>query len=132
MRINIIGYADDLVLISDSALNLSYLYSFLKKSIENLKLLINNNKSKCMIFRSGRLYQSHNFMILDGDQFEVVKNYKYLGHYINWNLDDEEDIKCRLNGFYGKFNSLYIEILTMFPYKLFYFCSIHIVVQSMD
>ena len=107
MRINIIGYADDLVLISDSALNLSYLYSFLKKSIENLKLLINKNKSKCMIFRSGRLYQSHNFMILDGDQFEVVKNYKYLGHYINWNLDDEEDIKCRLNGFYGKFNSVY-------------------------
>ena len=44
---------------------------------------------------------------LGEDIFEVVENYKYLGHIINNRLSDITDIKQRLNNFYAKFNSVF-------------------------
>ena len=44
---------------------------------------------------------------LGNDKFEIVENYKYLGHCINRQLLDITDVKCRLNNFYGKFNSVF-------------------------
>ena len=46
IRMNILAYADDLVLIADDKDSLAFLYNELKDGMENLKLLINKNKSK--------------------------------------------------------------------------------------
>ena len=107
IRLNIIGYADDLVLIADSVENLNILYNLLRQNILGLKLKLNINKSKCMIFEKGNLYKNLKDISLMGDKFEVVDNYKYLGHIIQKQLLDVDDANFRLNSFYGKFNSIY-------------------------
>ena len=38
---------------------------------------------------------------------KVVMKYKYLGHILQYNLEDLEDIEFRLNSFYAKFNWLF-------------------------
>ena len=54
VRINIIAYADDLVLLCDSKNSLEAIYEILDEDIKNLKLMINKSKSKCMIFDKSR------------------------------------------------------------------------------
>ena len=44
---------------------------------------------------------------LNGDVIEVVKVFKYLGHFITFNFRDNEDITFRLNNFYASFNSIF-------------------------
>ena len=46
-------------------------------------------------------------MSLDGSRFEVVKQYKYLGNIISHDLDDEYDVKYKLNCFYSSSNSTF-------------------------
>ena len=41
-------------------------------------------------------------VLLGDDAFEVVSQYKYLGHIIQQNLQDIGDAEYRLNGFYAK------------------------------
>ena len=49
LRLNILAYADDVVLLADSKDNLEILYNKFSTGIQELKLSINQNKSKCMI-----------------------------------------------------------------------------------
>ena len=107
IRLNIIGYADDLVLIADSVANLETMYNLLRQKILGLKLKLNINKSKGMIFEKGNIYKNMKEICMMGDVFEVVDNYKYLGHIIQRQLLDTDDVHFRLNSFYSKFNSVY-------------------------
>ena len=50
LRMNMIAYADDLVFLADSKEHLSQLYNILRSGSENLKLILNKNKSVCMFF----------------------------------------------------------------------------------
>ena len=107
LQMNILAYADDLVLLARSRSQLGRLYKILEKGMNERKLLINKNKSKCIVFDkcSGNIMED-NIEICD-TMFEVVKKYKYLGHIIQNNLLDLEDVEYRLNAFYGKFNWLF-------------------------
>ena len=49
-RINILAYADEIVLLTNSLDSLNNNFSLLKLKLDNLKLLMNYNKIKCMIF----------------------------------------------------------------------------------
>ena len=49
-RLNIMAYADDLVIIGSSRGSLERLYLKLVEMLESLKLNINQRKTKCMIF----------------------------------------------------------------------------------
>ena len=60
VRLNVIGYADDIFLLVDSAANLGMLYDVLRAEIYNLKLKMNTKKSKCMIFERGNFHESTN------------------------------------------------------------------------
>ena len=51
-RINIIAYADDVVLISHNLESLNVIYKEFEHLINQNKLKINESKSKCMIFES--------------------------------------------------------------------------------
>ena len=55
-------------------------------------------------FQTTRETEPNNLFI---NEFEVVSEYKYLGHIILDNLSDVNDVKFRLNSFYGKFNWVY-------------------------
>ena len=107
VRINILAYADDLVLISDTQEHLEKMYIKLLGNIEELKLLVNRNKSKCVIFENSRFGNQIAELRLGNDVLENVNNYRYLGHVIERNLNDAKDIEYRLNQFYARFNSTY-------------------------
>ena len=103
---NILAYADDLVLISDKKENLEILYNKLEDEMRYLKLLINKTKSKCMIFERPTNRSLLKELKLGNDNLEVVDSYKYLGHVIQNQLSDILDVKQRLNDFNGRFNNV--------------------------
>ena len=105
MRANIIAYADDLVILSDTLEHLGYLYNILENELNNLKLVMNKNKSKCMILSKTVGNDPVREVQLMHDSFEVVSQYMYLGHIIHESLLDDADVKLRLNTFYSQFNS---------------------------
>ena len=49
-RVNILAYADDIVLISNSKSSLNNIYNVFNAGVTELDLIINNKKSKCIIF----------------------------------------------------------------------------------
>ena len=106
LRVNIIAYADDIVLLANNKENLSKLYESFKLKIRSMGLVINQNKSKCMIFKREGLPCKTEKLTMNDDELEVVQSYKYLGHHIESNLLDAKDAQVRLNSFYGKFNWL--------------------------
>ena len=106
-RINILAYADDLVLIAQSKEQLEKLYEILCKGMTDLELSINKNKTKCIIFKQKHIktnFGDSTYIRLVDDNFEIVKQYKYLGHIISDDLSDINDVFFRLNSFYYKFN----------------------------
>ena len=107
-RVNIVAYADDIILIADSLENLERMYIIFKNFIDNLDLKINISKSKIMIFSMKAQKDNNiNSITLGNSTFEVVKQYKYLGFVLTNTLCDEADVKDKLNSFYRCFNSFY-------------------------
>ena len=106
IRCNIIGYADDLVLLAETREDMEIIYRKLCNSLSEHSLIINKNKSKCMIFCSNQEIQNGTIELC-GDTLDVVGSFKYLGHQITFNLKDNEDITLRLNSFYASFNSVF-------------------------
>ena len=102
LRINILAYADDLVLLAKTREQLTILYELLRTGLRDKQLLINQNKSKCMIFMKNVCKERSDNVMLGDDTFEVVSQYKYLGHIIQQNLQDLGDAEFRLNAFYAK------------------------------
>ena len=54
MRINLITYVDDLVVIADTSESLGILYAVIKEMLETLDLLINQVKTKWCTFSKDR------------------------------------------------------------------------------
>lgn len=107
LRINVIAYADDIVILADTQEHLEYLYNILEDDINKLKLSMNKTKSKCIIFRKTIGNNPVREIRLKEDNFEVVTKYKYLGHFVHECLTDDDDVKFRLNNFHSKFNSIF-------------------------
>ena len=106
-RVNILMYADDIVLMSESVNEMEILYQRLCTLIEIHKLNINKGKTKCLIF--GHIKSNADdlkVMKMAGDELEVVKSYRYLGHVIEYSLSDINDIELRLSKFYASSNSI--------------------------
>ena len=106
-RLNVLAYADDVVLIADTIDNLEILYSFFKQRVDNIDLLINRTKTKCMIFNKSLRHNNPEYICLMGDKIDVVSSYKYLGNIIVDNLCDSHDIELKLQNFYKSFYSMY-------------------------
>ena len=104
-NVNVIGYADDIILLSRSLKGLEELYTILKNELLDLNLRINTIKSKILVFNK-RKKEQRSKISLANEEFEVVHSYKYLGHILSYNLDETEDISFRLKSFYGKFFSI--------------------------
>ena len=120
IRMNVLAYADDLVIIADNKDNLAYLYKKLKIGMQNLKLMINENKSKCMIFERPTSRIGIKELKLGNDVLEVVDHYKYLGHVIQNQLLDILDIKQRMSDFNGRFNNIFRNFKNVSLETLFY------------
>jgi len=96
-KMNILGFADDLVLIANSKEDLQklldrvYLYSC------KWRFLFNCAKSKVLIFSNRRVHLISHPLYLGIDKLEQVKMFKYLGVWftanLNWNMMKQMVIK---------------------------------------
>ena len=107
VQLNILAYADDIVIVADTKENLERIYLLFVDKIRALKLKINTTKSKCMVFETSRFGSGLQEIRLGDDTLQNVTKYKYLGHMIQRNLIDNEDIESRLRQFYMKFNTTF-------------------------
>ena len=96
-KINSLLWADDLLLVSDSEEGLQSILNTLDKYCTANELLINSEKTKCMIFnKTGRLLRNRFF--LGNVKLENVRVYKYLGLIFTPSGEIRsalEDLKCR-------------------------------------
>lgn len=75
----ILLFADDLALLSDTALGLQRQINVLNDACKRLYLNINIDKTKCMVFRKGGFLGKNEKWYLNGKLLEVVNEYNYLG-----------------------------------------------------
>ena len=78
IKLYAILYADDTVLLSESANDLQKQLDSMSKYSNVWKLRVNIERSKVMIFSRGQLPRVMNFLY-NGKQLEIVNDFKYLG-----------------------------------------------------
>ena len=105
--INHLMYADDLVLLSPSAMGLSLLLSVCSAYGIEHDITYNSAKSNVMIFCCNKMKDIHipNFL-LNNVLLTRVTKYKYLGHCISDDLSDDDDMARQYRQIYAQGNAL--------------------------
>jgi len=105
--INIILYADDILLLSPSIEGLQQLLNVCESVINSLGLSLNNKKSVCMRVGSRHLADCANIKTINGNVLTWVKELRYLGIY----LVSSSKYKCNFSyakkSFYRSFNAIF-------------------------
>ena len=108
--INILAYADDIVLLAPSHKALQHLLDILCINIASLDITCNTNKTMCMIFnpvnRSNIVSNSFPHFFIGNCQLQFCTSFKYLGHIINNDLSDDLDIEREIRNLYIRTNML--------------------------
>jgi flagellin-specific chaperone FliS len=78
LKLFILLYAEDTVLLAETANDLQAQLDALYEYCSSRKLKVNADKTKVMVFRNGRLPQNLSFSY-DNLNLEIVKNFSYLG-----------------------------------------------------
>ena len=91
--INNIRYADDTVVLAESAQDLQGLMNQIVRHSENSGLLINTTKTKVMAFTKTHM-RVH--LVIDDAVVEQVSSYKYLGSIMNDQCDPKKEVRSRI------------------------------------
>ena len=87
LKMNIIAYADDIVILSETRSNLECLLKIFESKIQAIRLNINASKTKCIIFHTkDKSAESESCFIR---QFETVNCQKYLGYWVIHDFGDK-------------------------------------------
>ena len=84
MTMFLLLYADDTVILTETALDMQKALDKLSVYCNNNKLVINVDKTKSMVFSRGKVRNLPE-LYLNGGKIEIVSNYKYLGSVLNYN-----------------------------------------------
>ncbi len=79
LKLFILMYADDIVLMSETAEGLQQGLNILQTYCMKWKLTVNTLKTKCMVFRKGGLPRSEIQFLYNGIHLEIVKHFQFLG-----------------------------------------------------
>ena len=116
----IIGYADDLVLLSPNLFGLQSMFDITKSFLENLGLKISVNrvephksKTKCLAF--GLKHDPQIFIRLNDFRIPWCDNYKHLGHILYRDGSLKLDVNFKKGSFIGKFFELKQELKLQHP-----------------
>ena len=97
-NVNILAYADDIVLLAPSWVGLQSLLNVIESAANGLNMSFNTKKTVCMVFnpctRRKIVCSSFPAFSLAGCNLLFVEQFRYLGHIINNSLSDDSDI-CR-------------------------------------
>ena len=77
--VNMLLYADDLVLVGDSIGRVQKLLNMLSDYCKKWGLKVNMGKTKMIVYRNGGIVKNCEKCYFDGVKIEIVKYYKYLG-----------------------------------------------------
>ena len=113
VTINHLMYADDLVVFAPSAKGLQRLMNVCTEYGQHHDVIYNCSKSQLMLFDQQHLEVKPN-ITLANTVLDYVDKYKYLGHVIDNQLNDEDDMKSKQRALYRRGNLLA---------RKFYFCS---------
>jgi hypothetical protein len=101
--INLIFYADDIVLMERSPHDLENQLRILKDFFSNMGMTVNTDKTKAMIIKSNKI--PYDTFVYDNNKLEEVTSYKYLGidihHKLNWKYSIEKRIIRGWKAYYG-------------------------------
>ena len=106
-KMNILCYADDIVLLAPSSNALQTILNETYRILEDLCLKVNVAKCSYIVFARSPRTKIATKLFLNGIELERVKSCKYLGVNFNENLSCEEDVDRVINSFLRQFNSLY-------------------------
>ena len=106
-KMNIICYADDIVLLAPSSNALQAILNKTFRILENLCLKVNISKCSYIVFTKNPRIKVETKLFLSGMELKRVIACKYLGVNFAENLSCEEDVDRVLNSFLRQFNSLY-------------------------
>ena len=108
--INLLAYADDLVLLAPSWRAMQQLLSILNVQADNLNLSCNVNKTVCMVFNPNKRDRiiTSNFPCfkIGSSSLKFVDKFKYLGHFITSDLSDDADIHREIQNMFFRTNVL--------------------------
>jgi len=96
IHVKTLMYADDLALIAESPADLQLMIDALYNYCSTWGLSVNLNKSKAMIFRKGARLPANLHWSYNGQPIEIVKEYKYLGVILTYNLSFQKHLDERL------------------------------------
>jgi hypothetical protein len=107
-----IAYADDIVLISPTPLGTRKLLLTCETFANEFDILFNANKSKFLVCTSGKLRSMFSnlkgcLFYIGGSVIENVSSYSHLGHIINYQFNDKDDILQRKSHFTGQANNVF-------------------------
>ena len=108
--VNILAYADDLVLLAPSWAGLQSLLHLLELRSVNLDMVINCKKTVCMMYRPTCTSKAlkcdfPKFRLIHGE-ISFVQTFRYLGHLISDDATDNLDIEREIRNIFIRTNSL--------------------------
>jgi hypothetical protein len=105
--INLLLYANDIVLMEMSPHDLENQLRILKDFCSNMGMSVNTDKTKVMIIKPNKI--TYDTFVYDNNNLEEVTSYKYLGidihHKLNWNYSIEKRIIGGWKAYYGLENN---------------------------
>jgi len=110
MFINILAYADDVVLLAPSWRGLQQLLGIVVQQCGIINMSLNTHKSVCMVFppsdRSKIIMSSFPEFCANGKILHYVSSFRYLGHIISSNNNDDADIQREVSNMFIRTNIL--------------------------
>jgi hypothetical protein len=110
VMLNVLAYADDIVLLAPSWRGLQCLLDLLTNHASKINVVINTSKFVCMVFFPSNLSK---IVAKSFPQFHVglvtlqfVSSFKYLGHRISANGSDDDDIQREICNMFMRVNVL--------------------------
>jgi hypothetical protein len=107
---NLLAYADDIVLLAPSWRALQVLIDLLNQCAADINMSCNVAKTVCMVFnpKCKRMIVDSAFpnFVIDGTPLQFVKEFKYLGHMVNNEFSDDDDVKREIRNFFMRTNIL--------------------------
>ena len=107
LQSNIIAYADDIVLLAPSSASLQILLDAAALKLKKLDLVINEVKSKVMVF-SNKVNKPRGLkqFFIEDKIIHMVNHIRYLGYEMNEDLSSGKDIDDKRSKFYSEFNQI--------------------------
>ena len=105
--VNHLYYADDLILFCPSHKGLQQLLNICNEIGLKLDIKFNETKTECIVFKTVKEEKiTYNTFSLNGVSLAFCKKYKYLGHIVDENLNDDMDITRQMRSIYARGNKL--------------------------